>query len=506
VKEPAADVSTVPTEVNRGSTWRAGLLGVVLAFTLVACGGKSASTTGGATPDTATFAPASSAFFVSVKSDPSGEQWQKASALLNKFPSRDKLLAEVTKSLRKEGVDWESDVKPALGPEVGIAGLELSENPAAVFFTKSPQPDKLESLLKKGDDPAVTRQIDGWVVAADKAADIDRFDSARKSGTLADESEFQDALDSVDSNGGVVAYIAGDAIQAAFERSLKESGAPPGLTKSLGELRAVAISASAEDEGVRFDALVKETKEFGLEPYSPALDDMLPAKPIFFLSAAHLDEAVRKGLEAVQSALPNFEQQRAQVEKALGFSIDDDVLPLLKKEIALGVYGEATGGLPVTVDLVLSVDDEDKARQLMERVGALLELGGTGTVTKVQAAGIQATQLKFADESFSILWVVDDGKLEISTSREGLEKLRADSGRLADDAAYTAALDAGKVPDEVSALLYSDLPAAVSFFSSLPDSGADAETLANLRHLRSAVLSETEDGTNLDVSGFLTIG
>jgi S-adenosylmethionine synthetase len=35
--------------------------------------------------------------------------------------------------------------------------------------------------------------------------------------------------------------------------------------------------------------------------------------------------------------------------------------------------------------------------------------------------------------------------------------------------------------------------------------GFDAETRANLQHLRSAILSETEDGTNIDISGFLTI-
>jgi hypothetical protein len=477
----------------------------VLACVLVACGGNTASSTDGGTPDTATFAPASAAFFVSIESDPDGEQWQKASALLDKFPARDKIVAEIEKSLRQEGVDFERDVKPALGPEVGIAGLALSESPAAVFFTKSPQPDKLEELLEKGDDPAMTRRIEGWVVAGDTAADIDRVDSARKSGSLADESEFQDALDAVDSDGGVVAYIAGDAIQAALDRALKQEGAPSGLTESFGQLRSVAASATAEDAGVRLDALVKQTKEFGLEPYAPALDNMLPAKPIFFVSAAHLDTVVRKVLEAVQTAMPSFKEQRAQVEKALGLSIENDVLPLLKKEVAVGVYGEASGGLPVTVDAVLSVDDDDKTRRLMDRLGALLELGGSGKATKVEVGGVQATQLTFTDGSFSILWVVDDGRLEVSTSREGLEKLRADSGRLAEDSTYKAALEAGKVPDEVSTLLYSDLSAAVSFFTSLPDSGVDAETRANLQHLRSVVLSSTEHGTDVDVSGFLSI-
>ena len=76
---------------------------------------------------------------------------------------------------------------------------------------------------------------------------------------------------------------------------------------------------------------------------------------------------------------------------------------------------------------------------------------------------MQATELKLSGGQFSILWVVSDGKLEISTSKAGLEKLRGSSDRLADDSAYTSQLAAADVPDKVTGLVYADLQTAVPF-------------------------------------------
>jgi uncharacterized protein DUF3352 len=488
------------------STLRATTLALLLALTLAACGGDGGTSGGGKAPDTASFAPASAAFFVSVDTDFDGEQWQKASALLDKFPSRDKLVRQLKQELAQDDVDFERDIKPTVGPEVGIVGFGLSDDPPVVLYTKSPDPAKLKTLLAKGDEPMIAREVDGWTVAAETKAELDRFDRERGGNSLADTPDFQEALSSVDGDAGVVAYVAGSGIQRAFSRVLLDEGAPTGLAESLGELRAIALSASAEDDGVRFGVATTREKEFGLEGYKPALDETLPAKPIVFLSAANLDKLARRGLDTAADVVPNFSEQRAQIEKALGFSIENDVLPLLAKEVAFGVYGEATGGLPVTVDAVLTVEDEAKARQLMDRLGALLELGGSGKASKVQVGDVQATEVHFNDGGISIFWVVDDGRLEISTSREGLEKLRGSSPRLADDDAYTAALDAAQAPDEVAALVYSDLQTAVQFFGSLAGAEPDAETRANLKPLRSIVATETEDGGTLHVSGFLGIG
>jgi hypothetical protein len=304
----------------------------------------------------------------------------------------------------------------------------------------------------------------------------------------------------------VLAYVAGSGIQRAVDQGLRQEGAPAGLSEKFGALQSIAVSASAEDEGVRFDEATILGSDLGLKTYAPALDEAVPAKPLFFLSAANLDTLVRRGIAAAEKSMPSFAEQRAQFEQALGFSLENDLLPLLSGEVALAIYGEASGTIPVTVDVLLAVDDEANARRLMDRFGALLELGDTGTVTKVQVGDTQATELHFTEENFSVLWLVRDGKLEISTSRAGLEALRASTPRLADDEAYTSALGSADAPDKVVALAYSDLQTAVPFFISLAGSEVDAETRANLKELKSVVTSVSANGDTLHISGFLGIG
>ena len=142
----------------------------------------------------------------------------------------------------------------------------------------------------------------------------------------------------------------------------------------------------------------------------------------------------------------------------------------------------------------------------MDRLGALVQLGGNGSTAKVQVGDVQATELKLSGGQYSILWVVADGKLEISTSKAGLEQLRGSSDRLADDSAYTSELAAADVPDKVTGLVYADLQTAVPLRLGFAGAQADAEVQANLKPLRSVVASGTTDGDTTILSGFVGIG
>jgi Protein of unknown function (DUF3352) len=481
------------------------VLVAVATLTLTACGGSTTtSSESGTLPETADFAPASAAFFVSVDSDTTGDQWHKAGVLLDRFPSSDKLFAEINEELAKDDVTW-AQVKPTLGPEVGVAGL-TTEGSSVVMFTKSPKPDDLKALLAKGSDPAVSRVVDGWLVAADTTAAIDRFIGARANGTLADSSDFTDAVGGVDLDGVALAYVPGTTIQTAVDKGLRDKGAPSSLG-DVGKVQSLAASATAEDQGISFDVQVLGANLGSVESFNPSLDESFPAKPLFFVTAAGLDKVLRQGLDQIQENDPNFAQQRTQIERALGLTLEGDVLPLFSKEVGLGVYGEASGaGIPVTVDAILTLDDEAKARHLMERLGALLELGGYGTTAKVEVGGLQATEIRFKGEDFSLLWVVDSGKLWISTSKAGLETLLGATNRLADDPAYRSQLDAADVPDEVTSLLYADLQTAVPFVLDFAGDDVDAETRANLKPLRSVVASSSQHGDTVHVGGLVGIG
>ena len=480
---------------------------VFAAIAVAGCGssGGSSGTGSGAIPETANFAPASSSYFVSVNTDVTSDQWHKASVLLKRFPSSDKLVAQLTQELQKQGVSYENDLKPTLGPEVGISGLGL--NSSFVLFTKSPKPDQLEALLKKGPNPAVTRQIDGWVVASDKAATLDLFNEARGNGALGSTSAFKDGISNVQTDGLALAYVPGKTIDAgALKAAQGQPLASGGITKALGKVQSLAASASAEDQGVRFDVTGSVDNAPSSTTFEPTLDQTMPAKPLLFLDVSGLGKALRQALDAYQQQNPSFAQQRAQVEKALGLTLDDDVFPVLDDESAVGVYGAPSGtALPVTIDVAVKAD-EAKATKLMERVGALLELGGSGKASTVDINGLHATELTFSGQDISVLWAVSDGKLLISTSRAGMATLHGSSGKLADDTAYTDALSAAAVPSKVSLLLYSDLQTAVPFFIQAGGGSVDTETQANLKPLRSVVASATQDGDSYILSGFVGIG
>lgn len=480
---------------------------VVAAVAVAGCGSSGGSSgTGGTIPETANFAPASSSYFVSVNTDVNSDQWHKASVLLNRFPSSDKLVQQFTQELQKQGVSYENDLKPTLGPQVGISGLGL--NGSFVLFTKSPKPDQLEALLKKGPNPAVTRQIDGWVVASEKAASLDLFNQARGNGALGSTSAFKDAISKVQADGLALAYVPGKTIDTgAVKAAQGQPLASGGITKALGKVLSVAASASAEDQGVKFDVTGTVDNAPSSSTFEPTLDQTLPAKPLFFIDVSGLDKAIRQALDSYQQSSPSFAQQRAQLEKALGLTLNDDVLPVLKNEVAVGVYGAPSGAsLPVTIDVAIKVDDEAKATKLMDRVGALLELGGSGKASTVDVNGLHATELTFTGQDISVLWAVTGGKLLISTSRAGMAALNAGSGKLADDSAYTDALSAADVPSKVSLLVYSDLQTAVPFFIQVGGSSVDAGTQANLKPLRSVVASATQDGDSYSLSGFVGIG
>ena len=208
-----------------------------------------------------------------------------------------------------------------------------------MLFTKSPKPDDLQALLKKGSHSQASKVVDGWVVAGDTMAAIDRFTAASSNGSLADDSAFKDAVADVDAGGLALGYVPGRTITTAFAKGLSSQGAPAGLG-GIGKIESVAASATAEDDGVSFDVALKSPDSPSTEPFSPTLDETFPAKPLVYVTAAHVDKTLRQVLDQVSKSVPNFAQQRTQIEQALGVTLEGDVLPLFKGELGLGVYGE----------------------------------------------------------------------------------------------------------------------------------------------------------------------
>src|SRR4051794_20907010 len=116
----------------------ASLLALVALLAAACGGGGGGGGGGGAGSHSASVAPARAPAFIAVNTDFTSEQWGKAQKLAAKFPATPQLVAQLEKRLAKEHVDFETDVKPALGPEVDVVFLDFENGGNDVVVLTKP--------------------------------------------------------------------------------------------------------------------------------------------------------------------------------------------------------------------------------------------------------------------------------------------------------------------------------------------------------------------------------
>jgi hypothetical protein len=127
---------------------------LALAALLAGCGSASkTSSSGGSIPAGASVVRTGVVAFVSVDSDTGSSQWQQLDKLAQKFPGRDNLVAQLEQKLTAHGVDYDTDVKPALGPEldVGVVSEGTNASTKAVALTKPDDPAKFKALGREAE-------------------------------------------------------------------------------------------------------------------------------------------------------------------------------------------------------------------------------------------------------------------------------------------------------------------------------------------------------------------
>jgi len=481
---------------------------VASALAAAGCGGGGGG--GGSVPDGAGIAPASSIAFVSVRTDFSSAQWKQVTKLAGRFPGTPQLIAELEK--QTNGLDFEQDVKPALGPEVDLVWFDAAGNGNDVVgLTKPDTKAKLETLLQKsrskGESKAVTMQVGDWVAISDSQAKLDRFKTASAGDKLADDKEFKQAFEELDSAASVRSWTSGEFVQSALDRSLATSGAPPRLSHDLGDLHGISAAAKAEDEGasVELDGLIDPTPDPGT--FSPSLPDDVPGGALLYVSTTRLDAQVRTILRLVARSKPNFETQLSQVEGVLGLSLENDIYPLLKDESALAVY-PGTSQIP-RVLFLQKVDDESKADSLLRRLGAIAQLSGSIKTETVQLAGKSVQKLTFTSTPVTLYDGTAKGKVFVTNSSSLAEQaIGGPVDSLADDPLYRSARDAAGLPGKVAAFAFGDVENGLPYMLRLAQQSGSVippEAFANGKPLHAAVVYLVKDGDALRISGFQTI-
>jgi hypothetical protein len=485
------------------------LLSFGLALVASGCGGGGG---GGTAPAGADLAPASAPAYIWVDTDLSSDQIQTAKALLDRFPGKAKLLGLINKELAKKNVSWETDVKPALGPELDWVWLDFKNNgDDVVGFAQPKDKAKLDTLLKAADPPFVSTEINGWTVFAQKQELLSRFRSASSAGSLADDKRFQDEMKRVPEESIARAYVNGAPVMAAAEQALAQSGSVSFKLSDFFTFNSAAAAAEAEKDGVKLEA--DADVDIALKPdpianpYEAKLPNELPSGALFYESFSQLDKTVRATLQIVSRAVPNFDQQLGQVESALGLSLEKDVYPTISGESALAVYKGTGTSLP-TFEFVLAVKDEAKARKLVSQTNALLVLSGAVQPKKVTVGGVQVDEVPVPGAGFSVIYGVFDHKLVISNARAAFTGLRSKGPKLASDPLYKAAAAAAGMPSKTIGFAYANLRTGLPYtydFEEQSGTPVPQDVRANSKPLQSALLYSTRDGSHFAVAGFVGI-
>jgi hypothetical protein len=473
----------------------------VLALLAGGCGGSGSKGSASGSAAGATVVPASAVAYLSVNTDLGSDQWKKVDALSKKFPGRAKALADFEQQLAKKGIDFNKDVKPALGPEVDVAWLDLADGGQNAVAVTQPKDDaKFAALVKKNNADSsnhklYTEKVGDWEALAESQATLDRLKSAQNGAKLADDSSFKDAVADLPDEALVKAYVNGASIRQAVQQGLAPSVPQSGvLGKAIPNLGWLSASASAASNGVGFQAGVKSSST-KTKSYKSELVDRLPSGALADLSFNNLASSLRQVLS--QSGLKG---QAAQVEQALGIS-ESDLLKLFSNEGALAVYPTARGERYPSVELLLKVNDEAKARKLLARLSALAPMAGA-TVKPVKIGGVAAHEL-VVNGQVSIDYGVFDGVLAVSNSRSALGGLGGTGAKLSSDPVFSDARSAAKTPSSTTGFAYVNLQGV--FKEVFEYIGASAEVRANLAPLRSFFAYGARKGDVTHLNGFLEI-
>jgi Protein of unknown function (DUF3352) len=465
----------------------------VAALVLPVTGCGESSGQGGAAG--ASIAPAGTVAFVSLDTSVDSSNWDSARALLARFPDGDRAVAWVTRQLGAQGIDFERDVKPALGPETDIVEFKVSGSGRFVGLTQPDDRAKLDALLTKGEHPLVSRDIDGWVAFADSAEILNEFQTLRNQGTLDAVDAYNQVIDQVPGDGLLQAYVAPSALARTPLAHVFGQDAP-----------SLAVSLKPEHDGIHVEGAASPASgDLFSDEFKAELPAELPGGVYLYSGTSDLDAQLGALRDALGEAAPNFDRDLARAEAELGVSLDEDVFPLFSSESAFYVRP----GFPIPeVTLVTQVDDEQGAMRTMDKIAnALTEYYPGARLDSYETAGVQAKRLS-VNRFLSVYYGALDGKLVITTSQQGIADVRSGDDRLADDQAFKDATTAAGMPDETTGFVYVDLAKAVPALLGLAQvGGVHAPDLvrANTAPLHSLVLYGTRDGDIAKFQGVLGI-
>jgi len=438
--------------------------------------------------------------FVAIDTDLDSSQWETVNELADKFPDKQKAIDSIKRELIKNGLDWEEDLKPALGPELNVVMLDFAHPGETVALMQPKNQGAFEDAVRKGNahDPSsklVYKQFHGWTVISDKLAAIDAFtqasDSAKR--TLSEDKTFSSAMDKA-GDSIVRAYVNGAQLMSAAR---KFGGADAGpYLKKLGTLDWLLMTMRAKSDGIAWDTTVHGTpgtafKNVAVNGLDGSLEKLVPKDALLYL-AFHGSIGMLDGL----GGNPILQQFGAKgldnVFRQLG--------TILEGENALYVRAAGTKDVP-DVTFIASprsgVDGAATLDRILNRYAK--ELGARPHRTTI--AGVPARVIGAGP--IAVRYANVKGKLIVTDLPAGIVFAQRGGKSLTNSQEYKDATSG--VPDSPQVVLYVDIHSTIPLINRFGGARIPAEVERNLKPLRSAVEYAVSRSHEFQVSFFLRI-
>ena len=280
------------------------IVALVGTLTLLGAGCGGTETAGSSA---AGIVPAGVPAFVAIDADPSSSQWKIVDELASKFPDKQKAIDSI-KDVRGQGLDWDHDVKPALGSEADIVWLDLANGGQNIVALMKPDDEGAfartikRSNAKDPTNKVLYEKFHGWMLVSDKQALIDRFKSMSDAAaeTLDADPAFTKAMKSTPGDALAKAYVDGRKVMDEINRQTTPDQEK--FVRRLGSLDWATASLAASSDGIALDTTVHGSlgklfaKGPNLEPFDAKLPSQVPRDAVLYLTF-HGTKGLLSGLE-----------------------------------------------------------------------------------------------------------------------------------------------------------------------------------------------------------------
>ena len=393
--------------------------------------------------------------FFSLSLDPSVEQKRHLLSVAEAFPkadikdefdqSRDELLEGLSD---EAGLDYETQVKPVLGPEVALAFFPPSNpdgEPEGVLIIEIDDEEAAKKLAAEGTEGAAYRIVGDHLLATmdgpNADALFDRFEGRSEGGGLSAKPEFERLTSELHGDRLLLGWVDLPRLVELAKEATEGQDIP--FTSwdpwnAIGKSSPAAFDLHAENQAMVFEAVSAATGEE--KGSRPVITEGLPADLLGALTVFDLEKALGDVVESFTNELGD-EAGTGDLADELGLDPERDILSWWGGEtvLAVGPMNDATG-FP---DAALIVEPSDRAAAEageLKLIGAAEE--ATGPLTRHEVEGSRVHTVSEATEGLQPAFGLLGDRFIFATSLEYLEQVATeDTEALSESDGYESVID-----------------------------------------------------------------